>query len=57
LWDEGSTVTIAAAPAAGYLFTRWSDGNRNAVRTLTMPGKDLTNTAFFASTATVLFLR
>lgn len=56
-WDEGATVTIAAAPAAGYLFTRWSDGNRNAVRTLTMPGNDLTNTAFFASTATVLFLR
>ena len=57
LWDEGATVTIAAAPAAGYVFIRWNDGNRNAVRTITMPGNDVTNTAYFASTATVLIIK
>ena len=56
LWDEGATVTITAAPAAGYVFIRWSDGNRNAVRTIAMPRNDVTNTSYFASTATLLFL-
>jgi hypothetical protein len=57
LWDEGSTVTIAAAPATGYTFSRWSDGDRNPIRTIQMPGNDRSVTAYFASTATVLFIK
>ena len=57
LWDEGSSVAITAVPTAGYEFLRWSDANRNATRTILMPGYDVTNTAYFASKATVLIIK
>lgn len=45
-FDEGSSVTITATPASGYLFDQWSDGNTSATRTLTVT-EDVTLTASF----------
>jgi len=35
-YKTGSTITITAIPYDGYLFTKWSDGNTNASRTITV---------------------
>lgn len=35
-YSEGSTVTIVATPASGFAFDKWSDGNTQASRTVTM---------------------
>ena len=35
---KGATTTITATPASGYVFAYWSDGNRNATRTITVSG-------------------
>ena len=43
-----SPVTVTALPADGYVFTRWSDGETSAARTLPMDG-DTEVTAEFAS--------
>ena len=43
----GQTATISASPAAGYKFVRWSDGNTQASRTVTVYA-DATYTAAFA---------
>lgn len=42
----GSSATISATPNDGYRFVRWSDGNTNATRTVTVTG-DATYTAYF----------
>lgn len=47
---RGTTATISASPAAGYKFVRWSDGNTQASRTVTVYA-DATYTAAFASAA------
>jgi len=39
-------VNIVATPASGYAFDKWSDGNTNASRTVTM-NSNLTLTASF----------
>ena len=46
-FDAGSSAAISATAAEGYHFVRWSDGNTNAERTITM-NSDLTLTAEFA---------
>lgn len=35
-YTEGSTVNIVATPASGFAFDKWSDGNVQASRTVTM---------------------
>lgn len=47
-YDEGATATITAVPASGFTFSRWSDGNTNASRTVTVNG-NMTLTAIFNS--------
>ena len=46
LYLAGATVYLEAIPNTGYRFVEWSDGNTNAMRTLTMT-KDITLTATF----------
>ena len=46
-YKEGETVVFTAVPAEGYYFTKWSDGNTNNPRTITIR-KELTITAEFA---------
>lgn len=36
IYHEGSVVTITATPVTGYKFVRWSDGNTDNPRTITM---------------------
>lgn len=49
-YECGSSVTIRAIPTDGKsVFTSWSDGNKNATRTLTNLSKDITLTAYFSS--------
>ena len=43
---SGTAVTIKATPNAGYRFSKWSDGNTNASRTITVSGA-ATYTAYF----------
>ena len=50
-YEEGTSVTITATPNSGYLFTQWSDGNKQATRTITMD-KDYTLTATFVEQST-----
>ena len=45
-YNYGATVTLKAAPSAGYHFVKWSDGNTNASRTVTVTG-NATYTATF----------
>ena len=42
----GTTVTIGATPAAGYVFVKWSDGNTDNPRTITVKA-DVELTAIF----------
>lgn len=46
-YTAGSTVTITATARSGYHFTRWSDGNTTASRTITVTG-NASYTAYFA---------
>lgn len=46
-YKEGETVVFTVVPADGYYFSKWSDGNTNNPRTITIR-KDLTITAEFA---------
>lgn len=46
-YRHGSVVTVKAIPAAGYAFTKWSDGKRNAERVVTVNSAK-TLTASFA---------
>ena len=50
VYDAGSEVTINAAPASGYTFEKWSDGNTNAERMVTVDG-DMSLTATFEATS------
>ena len=50
VYDAGSEVTIKAAPASGYTFKKWSDGNTNAERMVTVDG-DMSLTATFEATS------
>lgn len=45
-FDEGSQITLVAMPSAGYEFEKWSDGDTNYGRVITV-ASDLTLTAFF----------
>ena len=38
VYHRGESVTLTAEPAEGYSFVRWSDGNADHVRTLTVDG-------------------
>lgn len=49
-YDKGQSVTIIATPSSGYEFVKWSDGNTNASRTVTITA-NLSLTATFRSTA------
>ena len=46
-YNEGTTVEISCVPNTGYYFVRWSDGNTNATRTITVT-EDITLTAITA---------
>lgn len=46
-YEEGSKVVIKATPAEGHSFTKWSDDDTNAQRTVTM-SQDITLTATFS---------
>ena len=46
LYPQDSTITLTATPYEGYTFMRWSDGNTDNPRTLTVT-KDITLTAEF----------
>ena len=50
VYDAGTEVTINAAPASGYTFKKWSDGNTNAERMETVDG-DMSLTATFEATS------
>ena len=45
-YNYGATATLKATPSAGYRFVKWSDGNTNASRTVTVTG-NATYTATF----------
>lgn len=45
-YNYGETATLKATPSAGYYFVKWSDGNTNASRTVTVTG-NATYTATF----------
>ena len=45
-YNYGATATLKATPSAGYHFVKWSDGNTNASRTVTVTG-NATYTAIF----------
>ena len=53
-YNSGATVTITATPNSGYRFVKWSDGNTNATRTVTVTA-DVTYTATFALLAYVTY--
>ncbi len=46
-YNHGTEVTLTATPAEGYRFVKWSDGETNATRTITVTA-DVTLTAEFA---------
>lgn len=45
---SGASVPVSAVPNSGYVFSRWSDGDTNASRTVTI-SNDITLTAIFES--------
>ena len=53
-YQGGSEVTIRATPNSNYIFKQWSDGNTDAVRTVTVTG-DMTLSATFARVYTYTF--
>ncbi len=54
-YEDGSSVTITAYPADGYLFDHWSTGSTDNPYTLTVTS-DTTITAFFVKAYTVTVL-
>ena len=50
-YDEGARATIHATPKSGFAFDKWSDGNTQSVRTLTV-NADLSLTATFKTATT-----
>ncbi len=55
-YKSGTTATLTATPASGYLFSQWSDGNTDNPRTITMT-QDMNLSAVFAkNTFLVSFL-
>ena len=50
-YDEGAQTTIRATPKTGFAFDKWSDGNKQSVRTLTV-NADLSLTASFKTAST-----
>ena len=47
-YEAGASVSIQATANSGYTFTRWSDGDTNASRSVTV-NNDLTLTAEFTA--------
>lgn len=47
-YDEYSALQIVAIPNEGYNFSRWSDGDTSATRTILVTS-DITLTAYFTS--------
>ena len=45
-YESGSEVTLTASAAEGYQFKQWSDGNRNATRTITVTSDTVINAIF-----------
>ncbi len=50
----GSTATITATPKAGYAFSKWSDGNTSASRTITVSGNATYTATFTVKSYTLL---
>ena len=50
-YDEGAQATIRATPKTDFAFDKWSDGNTQSVRTLTV-NADLSLTASFKTAST-----
>lgn len=50
-YEEGTSVTLTAIPASGYLFVQWSDGNTENPRLITVT-EDVTLTAEFEAIST-----
>ena len=48
-FDKGSRVSISAVASGDYTFSRWSDGDTSASRTVTVNG-DMSLTAYFTKT-------
>lgn len=46
-YDRGQQVQISAVAASGYKFVQWSDGDKNATRTITVGSSAMTYTATF----------
>lgn len=46
-WQYGGELTIAATPAEGYRFIKWSDGVSTSVRNFLVPASDTSLTAYF----------
>ncbi len=53
LYAAGTKVTLTPKPATGNTFLRWENKSQVATRSLTMPGQNVTVTAYFASTASI----
>lgn len=52
-YNVGSTATIKATPNSGYRFVKWSDGNTNAERQITITSSDISaNVTNLSYTAT-----
>ena len=49
-YDNGASATITATANSGYTFTRWSDGDTNASRSVTMDA-DKSLSAIFTATS------
>ncbi|OYP44891.1 hypothetical protein CIK89_04270, partial [Prevotella sp. P4-119] len=47
-YPAGQSVEISASPAEGYQFNRWSDGDTNASRSITL-NSNTALTAYFKS--------
>lgn len=47
-YPKGTEITITASPNSGYKFLRWSDGNKNSSRTITVED-NITFTAIFTT--------
>lgn len=56
-YKEGSRVEISAEAKSGYVFKRWSDGNTNAVRTITVGTEPISLTAVFDDIENLLVIK
>lgn len=52
-YTEGTSVTLTATANEGYQFVKWSDGNTNATRTITVGSVSQTYTAEFKVHGTI----